>query len=141
MVVLDTDHLSVLEWAGSAESKRLLGRLSHLPQHEVSATIISFEEQTRGWLAVLAKARSMGQQIDAYRRLKKQMDNYRAILVREFDENAAVEFQRLVRLRLRIETLDLKIAAVALSHGATLLSRNLADFRKVPGLHVEDWTR
>jgi tRNA(fMet)-specific endonuclease VapC len=36
--------------------------------------------------------------------------------------------------------MDLKIAAIVLAHDATLLSRNLSDFRKVPGLKVEDWT-
>ena len=36
--------------------------------------------------------------------------------------------------------MDLKIAAIVLANGATLLSRNLSDFRKVPGLKVEDWT-
>jgi tRNA(fMet)-specific endonuclease VapC len=37
-------------------------------------------------------------------------------------------------------TLDLKIAVIVLAHVATLLTRNLADFRKVPGLRIEDWT-
>jgi tRNA(fMet)-specific endonuclease VapC len=36
--------------------------------------------------------------------------------------------------------MDLRIAAVAVAHDATLLSRNLSDFSKVPGLRAEDWT-
>jgi tRNA(fMet)-specific endonuclease VapC len=35
--------------------------------------------------------------------------------------------------------MDLKIAAIALVHDALLLSANLRDFRKVPGLRVESW--
>lgn len=37
--------------------------------------------------------------------------------------------------------MDLRIACIALVTSSTLLSRNLRDFRKVPGLAVEDWTR
>ena len=57
-----------------------------------------------------------------------------------FDERAADQFKRLRRQRIRIGTMDLKIAATAISHDALLLSRNLADFRRVDGLRVEDWT-
>jgi len=35
--------------------------------------------------------------------------------------------------------MDLKIASIVLVHGATLLTNNVRDFEKVPGLKVEDW--
>jgi len=33
----------------------------------------------------------------------------------------------------------MKIAAITLAHGAALLTRNIADFAKVPGLRFENW--
>jgi len=35
--------------------------------------------------------------------------------------------------------MDLKIASIVLEDHATLLSRNLRDFGRVPALQVEDW--
>jgi tRNA(fMet)-specific endonuclease VapC len=140
MFLLDSDHMSLLERAESPEGSRLRARLQGIPTHERTTTIVSFEEQARGWLAYLSKASSIGHQIEAYRRLKRQLDTYCAMAIVTFDEHAAAEFQRLRQARLRIGTMDLKIAAIVLSHDATLLSRNLVDFRKVPGPKVEDWT-
>ena len=45
----------------------------------------------------------------------------------------------LTSLKLGIGTMDLRIASIALTSNATLLSRNLRDFQKVPNLCVEDW--
>jgi tRNA(fMet)-specific endonuclease VapC len=57
----------------------------------------------------------------------------------KFAALAAGEFMRLRRQGVRIGSLDLKIASIALVQGATLLSANVRDFRKVPGLKVENW--
>lgn len=138
--VLDTDHTSALEWGGGGAGQRLMARLNTLPLGEAATTIITFEEQTRGWLSVLARSRSLDEQVEAYRRLKRLLRNYLTIEVLDFDAPAAAEFERLQGLRLRIGTMDLKIAAIALAHGATVLTRNLKDFGLVPGLRVEDWT-
>ena len=56
-----------------------------------------------------------------------------------FDREAANIFHRLRPLHRRTGTMDLKIAAICIAHDATLLTRNLVDFEKVPGLRVENW--
>ena len=139
--VLDTDHMSALEWGSGGVGQRLMARLNTLPVGDAATTIITFEEQTRGWLSVLARSRSLDEQVEAYRRLKRLLGNYLKMEVLGFDAPAAAEFERLRGLRLRIGTMDLKIAAIALAHSATVLTRNVKDFVHVPGLRVEDWTR
>jgi tRNA(fMet)-specific endonuclease VapC len=139
MVVLDTDHMSLLD-RGGEQGARLRSRLSGLPSDQVATTIISFEEQMRGWMAYLARTDRLAEQVEAYRRLLAQLTGYSQINILGFSEAAAVEYQRLRSSRLRVGTMDLKIAAIALANGAILLSRNLAHFRRVHVLRVEDWT-
>ena len=94
----------------------------------------------RGWLAQLAKARTMAQQVAAYSRLSRHVRTFREVPLLEFDERAAVEYQRLRKLHPRTGSMDLKIAAIVLVHDATLLTRNVADFSGIRGLTIEDWT-
>ena len=137
--LLDTNHMSILE-RHSPELQRLEARLSTLPQDDVGTTIVSYEEQTRGWLAVAAQARTQEAQIAAYQRLKRHLDIYCRIAVVPYDERAAEVFERLRQAKIRIGTMDLKIAAIALANDAILLTRNLSDFDKVPDLKAEDWS-
>ena len=139
MVVLDTDHVSLLDRA-EAGGATLKARLAQVDPHEIATSIVTYEEQTRGWLAYHARAKTIPHEVAAYSRLMRHLENYRSITVLEFDDVAATEYQRLYRLRTRIGAMDLKIAAVAIVHDATLLTRNLIDFRGVPGLKAEDWT-
>lgn len=139
MVILDTDHLSVLD-QDTIESINLGRRLAALPESEVAVGIITYEEQMRGWLAYVARANTPERQIEAYRRLRLHIEQFCKIPLIDYDEKAAAEFERLRQARIRIGTMDLKIAAIALANNATLLTRNLTDFNKVPGLHAEDWT-
>jgi tRNA(fMet)-specific endonuclease VapC len=140
MVILDTDHMSVLERRERPAVDHLRSRLAQRPPSEVMTTVISYEEQMRGWMVYIAQARSMTEQITAYGRLLSHLENYRRIPVLGFDEAAAMVFQRLRRRHRRVGTMDLKIAAIVLSREATLLSRNLSDFSQIPNLAVEDWT-
>jgi len=42
--------------------------------------------------------------------------------------------------KVRVATMDLRIAAIAISNNLVLLTRNTGDFSKVPNLIIEDWT-
>ena len=139
MLILDTDHMSLLEWGGD-ESAVIRERLADCDSRDVATTNITYEEQIRGWMAYLARARSSAQQVEGYRRLRSQLDNYRQIPILDFDIHAGQVFQQLKRMRIRIGTMDLKIAAIVIANDATLLSRNRRDFAKVPDLKIDDGT-
>jgi tRNA(fMet)-specific endonuclease VapC len=139
MYLLDTDHLSVLE-RGGAEAARLRRRLQTVPPDEVAATVVSYEEQTRGWLSYIARSRSLEGQVTAYGYFQRHLQVFCAVPLIAFDPAAAAIVQQLQQQRIRIGTMDLKIAGIALAQRASLLSRNVTDFQKVPGLRVEDWT-
>jgi tRNA(fMet)-specific endonuclease VapC len=137
--ILDTDHLSVLDRGGVA-AQGLFQRLASIDPSQVVTSIISYEEQMRGWLSYVAKAQTVGQQVDAYKQLKRQLMNYCTIPILEFDEAAAQEFQRLRTIYPRLGTMDLKIASIALVNHAVILTRNNRDFGQIVGLFQEDWT-
>jgi tRNA(fMet)-specific endonuclease VapC len=59
MIILDTDCISLLERKGGVEFFRLSERLAQLQPDEITTTIITFEEQMRGWMAYLAHAGSV----------------------------------------------------------------------------------
>jgi tRNA(fMet)-specific endonuclease VapC len=140
MFIFDTDLFTLLEFSSNPARERLLFKMSQVPDIEIYTSIITYEEQTRGWMAQAARARTTEQQTEAYRKLQRHLDLYRRTQLVGFDKRAGEEYDRLKLLRLRIGTMDLKIAAIALSHNATLLTRNYKDFRLVPNLHIEDWS-
>ena len=141
MIILDTDCLSLFEREKHLEFSILRANLAHFDSDDISTTIITYEEQMRGWMAYLAKCKNLEQQIFAYQRLFQSLENFREINVLQFDEDAAKVFQDLKSQKIRIGTMDLKIASIAISRKAILVSRNLKDFEEVPNLVVNDWTR
>ena len=140
MLVLDTNHLAEFDRASSL-GRNLRRRLKQAAENgeEIATTIICVEEQLRGWLAQIHRVRDAGKLIAIYQRLQGRIDFFAKWHVLPWDEGAVEQFNRLRDQRIRIGSMDLKIAAIALSHKSTLLTRNRRDFDKVPGLKVADW--
>jgi tRNA(fMet)-specific endonuclease VapC len=59
-------------------------------------------------------------------------------------DDAAADVCAIVRHQLEMQGIpigpyDLQIAAIALVHNLILVTHNTAEFRRVPGLQLEDW--
>ena len=139
MLVLDTNHVSELGY-GTPAGLRLRDRLLNSSE-ETATTVITVEEQLRGWLAEIHRLADPHRQIPAYRRLLERIEFFARWTVLPWDAAAADLFLNWRRQGLRIGSIDLKIACITLVHDSTLLTRNTNDFTRVPGLRVEDWTQ
>ena len=141
MPVLDTDTLTILQRRTEPAYSRLVARLSALPPGMfVWVTIISFEEQMRGWLEYVKRGKPH-QLPERYAKLRELNEDFSTRPVLPFDQTAAGAYEQLLRRRTGVGAMDLKIAAIALATDELLISANLRHFRKIPGLTVEDWTR
>jgi len=137
VLVLDTNHVSELTYR-TAAGLRLIQKLD-VTNEDAAVTAINVEESLRGWLAEIRRRTDPRTQIAAYQRLIRQVEVFASWLVLPWDEDAADHFDSLKSLRQQVGTQDLKIACICLAHDATLLTRNLADFKPIPGLRVENW--
>ena len=140
MFVLDTDVLSLIDQHATGRSQRLVDRLEQADPDLLASTIISYEEQMRGWMASLAQARSTPEQIQAYIRPERHLASWKQMRVLSFDESAAKIATELRRRYRRLGIMDLRIAAIVIANAATLVTANLRDFALIDDLRVEDWT-
>lgn len=104
--LLDTDHISLLDRGGS-EAQNIRARLARVSSREVFASIISYEEQMRGWNALIARTRATHQQIPFYRELEKLLGFYCITPLLPFDTDAAIVFDRFRQEHVRIGSMDL----------------------------------
>jgi tRNA(fMet)-specific endonuclease VapC len=139
MILLDTDHLTVLRFRQGERCARLVARMEAAENETFGTTIVNIAEQMKGWLAAVNKERQAIRQVTAYRELARLFEFFSSYRIAPFDETAARRFDELRKAKIRVGTSDLKIAAVALTYDALLLTANRQDFELVPGLRFANW--
>jgi tRNA(fMet)-specific endonuclease VapC len=78
-------------------------------------------------------------QVPIYLRLQTRLEFFSNWTILPWDEPSADLFLNLRREGVRAGAMDLKIACIAIKRNATLLTRNTADFAKIPGLRFANW--
>ena len=138
--LLDTDHITVLQQPFGSDYVTLSARLSQHAQTDFALSVVSFHEQLLGAHTVIAQARAATSIVRGYTLLREILDAYLFAPVLPFDAAASARFEFLKKQRIRVATMDLRIASIAQTRGLVLLTRNAVDFGKIPGLIFEDWT-
>ncbi len=137
MILLDTDHLTILQTPDAARRITLVARLALATGEKIATTVVNVEEQMRGWMASIAKERQLRRQIRSYSRLAKLFRFYAGFEIVELDDAAIPHFEATGSSGIGV--MDRKIAAIALANDALLLTANRQDFERVPGLRFENW--
>jgi tRNA(fMet)-specific endonuclease VapC len=139
--LLDTDHLSIIQQRTSPEYGAVMAHLALHPRTDVAVCVINFHEQVLGCHTYLTRARTTADLVRGYGMLARVISDYGSATVLPFDAAAGAALDGLVAARVRIGSMDLRIAAIALANGLTVVTRNARHFGLVPGLAIEDWTK
>jgi tRNA(fMet)-specific endonuclease VapC len=118
-----------------------VARITGHSADEIAITVISIEEQLSGWYRRLRRAKRPEELAKVYDRLTNTVHHLSRLPILSFSESAIHRARALQKAKLNVRKLDLCIAAIALEHQATVVTVNLRDFHRVPGLAVEDWSK
>lgn len=133
---LDTDTLTLFQ-QGHPD---VIARVAAAPPGDVGTTAITIEEQLTGWYTFLRRATRPDLVERAYTELASAVITLAGFPILLYTQPAIARYESLLRLKLNVRKNDLRIAAIALEHGAVVVTRNVRGFGRVPQLAVEDWS-
>jgi tRNA(fMet)-specific endonuclease VapC len=133
--LLDTDAISLIQRGSGARFAALIRMLDEADD-DVFVSIISVDEQIHGAFREVA-SNDAKVRLRGYRRLRELVADYCGRPMVDYDDKAELVFDRLKGMKGRPATKDLRIAAIARSHGAELVTGNLRDFEKIPLLKLK----
>jgi tRNA(fMet)-specific endonuclease VapC len=138
--MLDTDHISLY----LRGHPRVIEKVEQ-NRSQVTMSIISFQEVMNGWTGALNQSdNTRDGLIHKYHQLWLASELFKSLPILEFDTVAYDEWINLLQqnpaLQKKRLKQDIRIASIALSQGATIVTRNQRDFELVPGLAIEDWS-
>ena len=141
MYALDNDTLSLF----LRRHPQVTARILAVPPYDLWLPAIAAEEQLRGRLAFLASlnpnhpadSTKIPQAYDLLVRTLRQLENFQIL---PYTPEAEALYQSWPSAIKRFGTRDCRIAAIAVTNGFTVVTRNTAHFASIPGLTAEDWS-
>jgi tRNA(fMet)-specific endonuclease VapC len=135
--ILDTDTITHDQNAHQI----LSAKVSSTPREQLFTTSVTLEEQLKGWQAPINRYRNDPRKsAQGHAALVENVYYLSKWNILPYTEEADSIFRQLQKQRIRIGSQDLRIAAIALLHGFTVVTSNVRDFAQVPHLKIEDWT-
>ena len=139
LVVLDTDIFSLL-FHEDALAGRIRAHIAAQQEGGVCVSAITAEEALRGALARIREQETRNKSQTGYALLTALVLELSAYLILPFDAAAESIYRALPAAIKRAGSADCKIAAIAQTHGATVITRNARHFSAIGQAPYADWT-
>jgi tRNA(fMet)-specific endonuclease VapC len=137
LYILDNDHVSLILY-----NHPLV--IAKAAQHQIAVTVITVQELFNGWVGRINDPSLVDNLPALYTKLWTNVKYLQTVEILDFTPEADTCLKQLLKnnplLRQNRLQKDMRIAAIALSLNATLVTRNQRDFEQVPGLAIIDWT-
>ena len=133
--ILDTDTLTLLQEAHPLVCQRVRA----CQPTDLAITVISIEEQFLGWITALRQAKKHDELARVYQRLADNVQILAGLRIIAYTIPAMLRYEQLKAAKLNVRKMDLRIAAITLEITGTLVTRNVRDFQRIPGLTIENW--
>lgn len=134
--LLDTDILTLSFHQHERVTTKIEAQIN-----EVAISIITVDEVIQGWQKAIRQASSTSEISSHYRNYAEAILTFQLFNIIEYDEQAIERFQQLKRMKLNVDANDLRIGAIALEKKLKVVTRNVRDFQRIPGLTIEDWSQ
>jgi tRNA(fMet)-specific endonuclease VapC len=140
LYILDTDNVSLLLQGNQTVISKVAQVYPHL-----AITIVTVQEIFNGWVVKINDRAESGNLVNLYTKLWTTQEYFKGVRILNFDTAAYTCYQGLLREnqqfnKKRLQK-DLRIAAIALSINAVMVTRNQKDFSQILNLVLEDWTK
>jgi tRNA(fMet)-specific endonuclease VapC len=138
MNAFDTDILSELLLDNVVYTQRA----DLIPAPNKVIPVVALEEVLRGRLDGIRRAQAGRIKLSldrAYDLFREAIEDTRPYSILPFTAAAHALVQQWQRAKIRVGTNDMRIAAICIDHGATLVTRNARDYAQIPGLTFDVW--
>ena len=137
LYVLDTDTLQLFQDG----HPRVVARAQSVGPSDKAIAVVTVEEQLSGWYTQLRQAKDPERLAWAYRRMAANVRFLSGVQILDLDASALRRCEEWRKAKIKVRKMDMRIAATALERDAAVVTRNVKDFQRIPGLRVEDWSK
>jgi tRNA(fMet)-specific endonuclease VapC len=122
---------------------KVLANIAQTPYADIYLSGITVEEVVNGWFSEINDIRSGKSKVSldfAYDSFLQAVKDVSGFQLRPYSQAAEQRFRELKKVAKNVRAMDIRLAAHAITAGATVVTRNAIDFGRIPGVRFVDWS-